>query len=58
MNISKSKNSVPLDKPLKTPQPDILTLPMQPLKLDMLISSKNRETQSSTKALELIKQIN
>ncbi|CAD8059898.1 unnamed protein product [Paramecium primaurelia] len=58
MNISKSKNSVPLDKPIKSPQPDILSMPMQALRIDMLLNSKNKlETQQSTKALDIIKQI-
>ncbi|CAK75915.1 unnamed protein product (macronuclear) [Paramecium tetraurelia] len=58
MNISKSKNSVPYDKPIKSPQPDILSMPMQPLRIDMLLNSKNKlETQQSTKALDIIKQM-
>ncbi|CAD8153112.1 unnamed protein product [Paramecium octaurelia] len=58
MNISKSKNSVPYDKPIKSPQPDILSMPIQPLRIDMLLNSKNKlETQQSTKALDIIKQM-
>ncbi|CAD8155270.1 unnamed protein product [Paramecium octaurelia] len=58
MNISKSKNSVPQDKPLKSPQPDILSMPMQPLRIDMLLNSKNKlESQQSTKALDIVKQM-
>jgi hypothetical protein len=44
MNISKSKNSVPIDKPIKCPQPDLLSTPLQQLRLDMLLGSKRIET--------------
>ncbi|CAD8067032.1 unnamed protein product [Paramecium sonneborni] len=59
MNISKSKNSVPQDKTIKIPQPDILSMPIQPLRIEMLLNQKNKlETQQSTKTLDIMKQIN
>ena len=42
MNISKSKNSVPVDKPLKIPKPDLLSSPLQHLSFDMLLGTKVR----------------